>query len=63
MLGSYEHHLATLEGIIERYRAGLADDIKRRRLTRAEAVQRIKALGFTQGDAERWLDPKPGQTA
>jgi hypothetical protein len=58
MLGSYEHHLATLEGIIKRYRAALAGD-ERRPLSRAQAIQRIKALGFTQGDAERWLEPKP----
>jgi hypothetical protein len=59
MAGSYESCLAALNDIIAQYRAGLARGGTRLALTRAEAVQRIKALGFTEGDATRWLDPKP----
>jgi acetate kinase len=57
MEDSYESCLATLDAIITRYRAGIGDRSKLT-LTREEAVKRIKALGFTEGDALRWLDSK-----
>ena len=53
---SYESLRAELDDIVERYRARLADD---RRLTHEEAVRRIRKLGFTEGDALRWLGSKP----
>ena len=59
MAGSYESCLAALNDIIARYRSGRARDGTKLPLTRAEAIERIKALGFTEGDATRWLDPKP----
>ncbi len=59
MAGSYESCLAMLDDIITRYRAGLIGQKTRLTLSREEAVRRIKALGFTEGDATRWLDAKP----
>ena len=53
---SYEGLRAELDDIVERYRAHLSDD---RSLTREEAVRRIRKLGFTEGDAVRWLGSKP----
>jgi hypothetical protein len=52
---SYESLRAELDGIVERYRA---PDGSRVGLTREEAVKRIRQLGFTEGDAERWLGSK-----
>jgi len=54
---SYESLRAELDEIVERYRAHLMDD--RSTLTREEAVRRIRKLGFTEGDALRWLGSKP----
>jgi hypothetical protein len=58
MVQSYESSRAALDNIIERYRGGLAGDRGRLALTREQAIELIKALGFTRGDALRWLDPK-----
>ena len=62
MARSYEGLRAELDDIIERYRAQTAGDGIKRGLTREEAVKRIRELGFTKGDAERWLGsrPRPG---
>jgi hypothetical protein len=54
---SYESLRAELDGIVERYQARLAGE--RGILTREEAVRRIRGLGFTEGDALRWLGSKP----
>lgn len=55
----YERCRAKLDDIIERYRAGRVGDRGRATLTREQAVLLIRALGFTLGDAMRWLDAKP----
>jgi hypothetical protein len=57
---SYESLRAELDGIVERYRA---PDGSRVGLTREEAVKRIRRLGFSEGDAERWLGSKPRSTS
>ena len=54
---SYESLRAELDEIVERYRARRTDD--RSGLTREEAVRRIRKLGFTEGDALRWLRSVP----
>jgi hypothetical protein len=54
---SYEGLRAELDQVVGRYRAHSADD--RDTLTREEAVRRIRKLGFTAGDAFRWLGSKP----
>ncbi len=59
MSPSYESLRAELDEIVERYRAHLARDRSMATLTREEAVKRIRQLGFTEGDAVRWLDSKP----
>ena len=59
MQRSYENLRAELDGIVERYRAHTARDGGKDRLTREEAVKCIRQLGFTEGDAERWLGSKP----
>jgi hypothetical protein len=59
MSPSYESFRAELDEIVERYRAHLARDGSKVTLTREEAVKRIRQLGFTEGDAIRWLDQKP----
>jgi hypothetical protein len=59
MSPSYESLRAELDEIVERYRAHLARDGSKVTLTREEAVKRIRQLGFTEGDAMRWLDQKP----
>ena len=59
MSPSYESLRAELDEIVERYRAYLARDGSKVTLTREEAVKRIRQLGFTEGDAMRWLDQKP----
>jgi len=57
---SYETLRAELEHILERYRAhATARDDGRGGLTREEAVKRIRLLGFTEGDARRWLGSEP----
>ncbi len=56
---SYEKLRAELDEIVERYRAHLANDRSKATLTREQAIKRIRKLGFTEGDALRWLDFKP----
>lgn len=56
---SYESLRAELDDILERYRAHAAQDGGKGGLTRAEAVKRIRQLGFTEGDAGRWLGSQP----
>ncbi len=56
---SFESFRAELEDILERYRARTSRDGGKGGLTREEAVKRIRQLGFTEGDAERWLASKP----
>jgi len=53
---SYEGLRAELDQIVGRYRAHSADD--QGTLTREEAARRIRKLGFTAGDALRWLGSK-----
>jgi hypothetical protein len=55
---SYESLRAELDEIVERYH--LARDGGKGTLTREEAIERIHRLGFTRGDAMRWLDKKRG---
>ena len=55
---SYESVRAELDQIVEQYRAHIPGDGNKPRLAREEAVERIRRLGFTRGDALRWLDPK-----
>ena len=59
MSPSYETLRAELDEIVERYRAHLPHDGNKVPLTREEAVERIHQLGFTRGEAMRWLDQKP----
>ena len=56
---SYESIRAELDNIVERYRAYTGRDVGKGGLTREEAATRIRQLGFTEGDAERWLGSKP----
>jgi hypothetical protein len=58
MSPSYESLRAELDEIVERYRAHRPYGGKIA-LSREEAVKRIRKLGFTEGDAMRWLDQKP----
>jgi hypothetical protein len=55
---SYESLRAELDDIMERYRVHTARD-GGSGLTHEEAVKRIRQLGFTEGDAVRWLGAKP----
>jgi hypothetical protein len=57
---SYESVRAELDDIVERYRA-LHQDGRKTALTREEAIKRIRKLGFSEGDAMRWLGKKPPQ--
>jgi hypothetical protein len=59
MAQSYESSRAALDDIIRRYRAGRTGDGRATALSREQAIELIKALGFTRGDALRWLDSKP----
>jgi len=59
MSPSYESLRTELDEIVERYRAHVARDGSKVALTREEAVKRIRQLGFTEGDAVRWLGSKP----
>jgi hypothetical protein len=56
---SYESLRAELNDIVEQYRAHIARDESKAGLTRGEAAKRIRQLGFTEGDALRWLGSKP----
>jgi len=58
MARSYESSRAALDDIILQYRAARTGR-GRAMLSRERAIELIKALGFTRGDALRWLDPKP----
>ena len=53
-----EEWLAAVEDIIRRYR-GHTPDPATPRLSREEALERMRDLGLAEGDAERWLAPKP----
>ena len=55
MRRSYEKIRAELDDILERYRSHTAN---KSGLTYAEAVRLIRKLGFTEGDAVRWLGSK-----
>ena len=59
MQRSYESLRAEFDDIVGRYRALIVRDRGEGGLTREEAVKRIRQLGFTEGDAERWLGPQP----
>ena len=56
---SYERLRAEIDAVVRQYRAHCGSDLGRLGLTRAEAVKRIRQLGFTENDANRWLGPKP----
>lgn len=59
MAPSYESTRAALDEIIRRYRGDPAGDRRAGpALSREQAIEMIKALGFTRGDAARWLDAK-----
>jgi len=59
MAQSYESTRAALDEIIRRYRGAAAGDRRAGpALSREQAIEMIKALGFTRGDAVRWLDSK-----
>jgi len=58
MQRSYESLRAELDDIVERYRAHTAPDGGKGGVARGDAVKRIRELGFTEGDAERWLGSK-----
>jgi hypothetical protein len=57
---SYESLRAELDSIVEQYRA---HDGSKAGLTRDEALKRIRQLGFTEGDAVRWLGSKSQRVA
>jgi hypothetical protein len=48
---SYEETRERLETIIKEYRVGARSETDR-----ATAIEAIRQLGFSQGDAARWLD-------
>jgi hypothetical protein len=54
---SYESLRAELDEIVEQYRIHHTDDCST--VTREAAIRRIRKLGFTEGDALRWLRLKP----
>ena len=56
---SYESIRAELDDIVEQYRAYTGRDVGKGGLTREEAATRIRQLGFTEGDAQRWLGSTP----
>jgi len=57
---SYERLRAEIDAIVEQYRVEAPwGDRGKHVLSRAEAVKRICQLGFTEGDANRWLGSKP----
>ena len=58
MSTSYESLRAELDEIVEQYRTPVPRDGSKGRLTLEEAVERIHKLGFTRGDAIRWLGQK-----
>lgn len=56
---SYESLRAEIDAVVKEYRAHSWGDMSKRGLTRAEAVKRIRQLGFTESDANRWLGSQP----
>ena len=57
---SYENLRAEIDAIVEQYHADTPWGFQgKHALTREEAVKRICHLGFTEGDANRWLGSKP----
>src|SRR5713226_9630513 len=60
---SYESLRAQIDATVEQYRAHSRGDVGKPGLTRAEAVKRIRQLGFTESDANRWLGPKADSKA
>jgi hypothetical protein len=50
---------AELDEIVERYRAQFHHDGRKPIMTREEAIKRIRKLGFSAGDAMRWLGRQP----
>jgi hypothetical protein len=60
-----DHDTGTMSGTVRRghfqgrHLGELSRDGSKVTLTREEAVKRIRQLGFTEGDAMRWLDQKP----
>jgi len=50
-----EEWLAEVEAIIRGYRAGRAEAGTSLALRHDEAIARLRHLGITAGDAERWL--------
>lgn len=56
---SYESVRAELDEIVERYRAQFHHDGRKPIMTREEAIKRIRKLGFSAGDAMRWLGRQP----
>jgi hypothetical protein len=53
-----EEWLAAIEDVIRRYRGHSADP-DTPALSHAEALERMRDLGLADGEAERWLAPKP----
>jgi len=60
---SYERLRAEIDATVEQYRAQSRSNVGKPGLTRAEAVKRIRQLGFTESDANRWLGPKADSKA
>ena len=57
MTQSYESTRAALDEVIMRYRGDVVGDRHGLPpLSRELAIEMIRALGFTRGDALRWLD-------
>jgi hypothetical protein len=52
---SAEEWLAEVEAIVAGYRAGRSEPTRHKSLTRDEAVTRLRRLGVSWGDADRWL--------
>jgi hypothetical protein len=50
---------AELDEIVDRYRAQFHQDGHKSVMTREEAIKRIRKLGFSAGDAMRWLGKQP----
>ena len=50
-----EEWLAAVEAVVAGYRAGRGEPTEQKSLTRGEAVTRLRRLGVSLGEAERWL--------
>lgn len=56
---SAEEMVRQADAVIKSYRAGCLDQTEERcRELRADAITLIRELGFSEGDAQRWLDAK-----